>query len=77
LTEVVAKAPRPRRLRPSRQREKRTSEQDRATASGEEIDEQGRSATQQRIDKGASRQPVDVPENEPSLHDGEEGQEPV
>jgi hypothetical protein len=52
------------------------SEQDRQTASGEEIDEQGRSATQ-RIDKGASRQSVDAHENEPSLHNGEEGQEPV
>jgi hypothetical protein len=45
------------------------------TDSGEEdIDEQGRNPTQQRMDEegeGAE------PENEPSPHQGEEGQEPI
>jgi hypothetical protein len=47
--------------------------------SGEEsIDEEGRNATQQRIDEeGASDRPADVEENEPSPHQGEEGQELV
>jgi hypothetical protein len=49
------------------------------TGSGEEeIDEQGRNVTQQRIDEeGASPLPVDVDESEPTPHEGEEGQEPI
>jgi hypothetical protein len=48
------------------------------TGSGEEdIDEQGRNLTQQRLDEeGASSKPVDIDENEPTPHEGEEGQEP-
>jgi hypothetical protein len=43
--------------------------------SGEEdIDEQGRNPTQQRLDEESS--PPEV-ENEPSPHQGEEGTEPV
>ena len=49
--------------------------------SGEEsIDEQGRNPTQQRIDEeGASERPADIDEleNEPSPHQGEEGQDLV
>jgi hypothetical protein len=46
------------------------------TGSGEEeIDEQGRNVTQQRIDEeGASSQPVDI-DDEPTPHEEEEGQE--
>jgi hypothetical protein len=49
------------------------------TGSGEEeIDEQGRNVTQQRMDEeGTSSDPVDLDENEPSPHQGEEGQQPV
>jgi hypothetical protein len=49
------------------------------TGSGEEdIDEQGRNVTQQRLDEqGASSQPVDIDENEATPHEGEEGQEPL
>jgi hypothetical protein len=51
------------------------SETDWTTDSGEEdIDEQGRNPTQQRIDEEG--EPADV-ENEPTPHQGEEGQEPV
>jgi hypothetical protein len=51
------------------------SENDWTTDSGEEdIDEEGRNPTQQRMDEnGASSEP----ENEPSPHEGEEGQEPL
>jgi hypothetical protein len=47
------------------------------TGSGEEeIDEQGRNPTQRRMDEeGTSGAPVE--ENEPSPHEGEEGQEAV
>jgi hypothetical protein len=45
------------------------------TESGEEdIDEQGRNLTQRRMDEEASES---EPENEPSPHQGEEGQEPI
>jgi hypothetical protein len=49
------------------------------TGSGEEeIDEQGRNVTQQRMDEeGTSSQPVDLDENESSSQQGEEGQQPV
>jgi hypothetical protein len=51
------------------------SETDWTTESGEEdIDEQGRNPTQQRIDEEG--EPADV-ENEPTPHQGEEAQEPV
>jgi hypothetical protein len=51
------------------------SETDWTMDSGEEdIDEQGRNPTQRRIDEEG--QPPDV-ENEPSPHQGEEGQEPI
>jgi hypothetical protein len=47
--------------------------------SGEEsIDEQGRNPTQQRTDEEeTSGKPTDIEENEPSPHQGEEGQEPI
>jgi hypothetical protein len=47
--------------------------------SGEErIDESGRNPTQRRLDEEAGGdRPVDVEENEPSPHQGEEGQEPI
>jgi hypothetical protein len=46
--------------------------------SGEEdIDEQGRNPTQRRMDEeGTSSKPADI-ENEPSPHQGEQGQEAV
>jgi hypothetical protein len=49
------------------------------TGSGEEdIDEQGRNLTQQRLDEeGTSSQPVDIDENAPTPHEGEEGQDLV
>jgi hypothetical protein len=51
------------------------SETDWTTESGEEdIDDQGRNPTQQRMDEEA--EPVEV-DNEPSPHQGEEGQELV
>ena len=59
---------------------------EREQESGEElIDDEGRNATQQRIDEeGASEKPADAgrqgddwEETEPSPHQGEEGQEPV
>jgi hypothetical protein len=49
------------------------SDTDWTTESGEEdIDEQGRNLTQQRMDEESAE-----PENEPSPHQGEEGQEPI
>jgi hypothetical protein len=47
--------------------------------SGEEdIDEQGRNPTQQRMDEeGTTPEPVDVTENEPTPHEGEEDQDIV
>ena len=51
------------------------SDTDWTTDSGEEdIDEQGRNPTQQRMDEEAASP---EPENEPSPHQGEEGQEPI
>jgi hypothetical protein len=51
------------------------SDTDRPTDNGEQdVDEQGRSPTQQRMDEEA--EPGEV-ENEPSPHQGEEGTEPV
>ena len=51
------------------------SETDWTTDSGEEdIDEQGRNPTQQRMDE--EREPADV-ETEATPHQGEEGQAPV
>ena len=51
------------------------SENDWTTDSGEEdIDEQGRNPTQQHLDEEAAGS---EPENEPSPHQGEEGQEPI
>jgi hypothetical protein len=51
------------------------SETDWRTDSGEDdIDEQGRNLTQQRLDEEA--EPAEL-ENEPSPHQGEEGTEPV
>jgi hypothetical protein len=49
------------------------------TGSGEEeIDEQGRNPTQQELDEeGTSARPVDIDENEPTPHEGEEGQQPA
>jgi hypothetical protein len=40
----------------------------------QDIDEEGRNATQQRLDEDTSEPEV---ENEPSPHQGEEGAEPV
>jgi hypothetical protein len=51
------------------------SENDWTTESGEEdIDEEGRNLTQQRMDEEAADS---EPENEPSPHQGEEGQDIV
>ena len=51
------------------------SETDWTTDSGEgDIDEQGRNPTQQRLDEDGEPEET---ENEPSPHQGEEGQEPV